>query len=183
MKKNLQQNIIKGFLGAVLVCAGMIFGLRLMPVDADITQEAVIVEETPRDISGEWIGMTTEDYGMYARYDYRIVIEQDGDDITGMLYLTMTNHPVETYTQTIVAGTVTGDTVFYASQEILDIENGSLDYLCLVQTTLTYEEVDGQEMLVGTWEPRADERAECDTISGRTTLTRQHDTDTNTTGE
>ncbi|MEL7433920.1 MAG: hypothetical protein AAFN11_08225 [Chloroflexota bacterium] len=179
MKTTLQQNIIKGFLGAVLVCAGVIFGLRLMPVDAELAQEVAL--DTPRDVSGEWIGMTTEDYGMHARYDYRIVIEQDGDEITGMLYLTMTNHPIETYTRTVVEGTVTGDTVFYASQEILDIENGSLDYLCLVQTTLTFEEVDGQEMLVGTWEPRPDERADCDTISGRTTLTRQ--TDTNDAGE
>jgi hypothetical protein len=168
------QKLLTGFLAAVLVVAGIIAGMRFAPSDDASTNEASIVVEEVRDIdiSGEWIGTTTEDYGDEARYDYRVVFEQEGNTITGILYLTR-NHARAIYTETSFSGTIDGNTAFYSSEEILVLENASLDGLCLVETTVRYEEVDGQNMLVGMWVGQANQQEGCDTITGHVLLTRQ----------
>ena len=168
------QDLLKGFLATALLVAGMIAGIRFAPADDIAVVEAPAIEEAIQgiDISGEWIGTTTEDYGDEARYDYRIVFEQNGDQVKGILYLTR-NHNRTIYTETRIGGTVDGDSLFYASEEILVLENASIDDLCLVETTVTYDEVDGQDMLIGTWVGQSGQQVGCDTITGHVLLTRQ----------
>ncbi len=168
------QDLLKGFLATALLVAGVIAGLRFAPADDMAVVQAPAIEEAMSDIdiSGEWIGTTTEDYGDEARYDYRIVFEQDGDQFTGILYLTR-NHERAIYTETRVSGTMNGDSVFYASEEILVVENASLSDLCLVEATVTHDIVDGQQILSGTWVGQTGQQVGCDTISGHILLTRQ----------
>ena len=168
------QNVLKGFLATVLIVAGLVAGMRFAPVDDITVVEAPdnVSQIQDVDISGEWIGTTTEDYGDEARYDYRVVFEQSGDQIKGILYLTR-NHNRAIYTETRFNGTVDGDSVFYASEEILVLENASLNDLCLVETTVSYDVVDGQEMLIGTWVGQSGQQVGCDTITGHVLLTRQ----------
>lgn len=177
LRSEQQQKWLNWFLAGILLCAGVITGLKFAPVDTnDVDYQAYNIEAeitSNLDINGEWIGTLTEDYGLEARYDYRIIFDQDGDDISATMYLTMTNHEPAIYTETVVSGSVTGSTVFYAADEIRVIENAHRDQLCLAQTTLEFETVDGLDMLVGTWEGQSGQQQGCDTISGHVILTRQ----------
>ncbi len=168
-----QEKLLKWFLAIVLVSAGLITGLRFSHSTTLPTDVAPLVEDSTVDISGEWIGTTTEDYGMEARYDYRVVFEQDGDNLTGILYLTMSNHEPAIYSETRLSGRVQGETIFYWAEEILVLENAQPEQMCLAQTTVTFERVENQDILVGTWEGQPNQQAGCDIISGHTMLTRQ----------
>ena len=55
----------------------------------------------------------------------------------------------------------------------LVLENTTMDRWCLTETTVTYQILNGQETLVGTWELADWEREECGEITGRVILTRQ----------
>lgn len=169
-----QEKLLKWFLAIVLVSAGLITGLRFSESDTAPTGIAPsVVEDSTVDISGEWIGTTTEDYGMEARYDYRVVFEHDGDSLTGILYLTMSNHEPAIYSETRLSGRVQGENIFYWAEEILVLENAQPEQMCLAQTTVTFERVDNQDILVGTWEGQPNQQSGCDVISGHTMLTRQ----------
>lgn len=125
------------------------------------------------DVSGEWIGFMTEDYASDVRYDYRLVLEQDGDSITGISYQESTNYSIEIYAESSLLGDVDGDELYFyeASTDVLD--NLSLDRWCRIEVRLEYEVVDGQETLIGTWDSAEEERPGCITIEGRAILTRQ----------
>jgi len=172
----IHQKLLTGFLATVLVIAGIIAGMRFAGSENASTVESDAAIDNSADIDinieGEWVGTTTEDYGDEALYDYRVVFEQDGDDLTGTLYLTR-SHEVAIYTETRFEGWVRGDTVFYSSQEIMVIENASHEQLCLVDTTVEYQVIDGQETMIGTWEGQSDQQPGCDVISGRVVLIRQ----------
>ncbi|MEL6308299.1 MAG: hypothetical protein AAFQ52_09160, partial [Chloroflexota bacterium] len=98
-------------LGGIL--AGM--GLTYTGMVQNSSTEALAVEAqailTDVDLSGEWIGTVTEDYGIEARYDYRIVITQENDTITGISYLDMTDS--EIYAEQSLDGMVDGNTLTY----------------------------------------------------------------------
>ena len=49
----------------------------------DDTQDSYALPEDV-DVSGEWIGFMTEDYGAEVRYDYRLVLQQSNDSIKGI---------------------------------------------------------------------------------------------------
>lgn len=169
-----QETLLKWFLATVLLSAGIITGMRFAENSNSAVEPSFILEEAPRiDISGEWIGTTTEDYGMEARYDYRVVFEQDGNSLTGILYLTMSNYEPAIYSETRLSGRVQGETILYWAEEILVLENAQPDQMCLAQTTVTFETVENQDILVGTWEGQPNQQFGCDSISGHTMLTRQ----------
>lgn len=127
--------------------------------------------DTNINLTGEWIGTATEDYGNENRYDYRLVIEQEGNEITGMSYLDMVDSDI--YSESPIAGTLNGNVFFYTEVSTTVLENLSLDNWCLSDTTLTYQVMNGQETLVGNWELAEHERPECAGITGRVILTRQ----------
>jgi len=160
-------------LGGIL--AGM--GLTYTGMVQHSTSESLVLEAQARvtdvDLSGEWIGTVTEDYGAEGRYDYRLVITQDGDALSGTNYLDLTAS--EIYAEQALDGSVDGNTVTLTEMDTLVLENLSLDHWCMATYTLTYQVLNGQEMLVGTWVSAEPDRDGCDTISGRLILTRQSD--------
>lgn len=169
------QNLLKGFLATSLIIAGLVAGMRFAPDNDSATVEtSAVVEEIVEnvDISGEWIGTTTENYGDEARYDYRVVFEQEGNQLSGILYLTR-NHEQAIYTETTISGHVDGNNVAYGAEKILLIENAILSDLCLVDSIVEYNEVDGQDMLIGTWLGQEGQQPGCDTITGQVLLIRQ----------
>ena len=127
------------------------------------------------DVSGEWLGMMTEDYSEEVRYDYRIVLDQSGNIIKGISYQEATNYDIEIYAESSLSGDVDGDDIYFyeASTDVLD--NLSLDHWCRIEVRLNYQVVDGQETLIGTWDSAEEERPGCITIDGRVVLTRQSD--------
>ena len=156
-------------LAVILLLAGLFAGMNmghLNPVeDANLSPENI-------DLSGEWIGTITEDYGIEARYDFRLELEQRNDTITGMSYLDMAQEP-EIYSESPIAGILEGEVFSFTQTTTTVLENISLDYWCLADMTVSYQLLDGQETLVGTWELATHEREDCGDISGRIILTRQ----------
>ncbi|GAB5494771.1 MAG: hypothetical protein Phog2KO_49860 [Phototrophicaceae bacterium] len=165
-------------LAVLLMLGGLFAGMQINGSSSDSSDavEAPVTDlefiETV-DLSGEWIGTTTQDYNDNDRYDYRIVIEQDGTDIEGMSYLDMIDSDV--YAEERIEGTINYNTVVYSEVETLVLDSASLDSWCLTETTLTYQILNGQETLVGEWNYVLGERASCEGISGRVILTRQED--------
>lgn len=127
------------------------------------------------DVSGEWVGMMTEDYDNDVRYDYRIVLNQSGDVISGTSYQESTNYDVTIYAESSLSGDVDGDEIYFYEQSTDVLANLSLSNWCRIEVRLSHEVIDGQETLIGTWDSAEDERAGCITIDGRVLLTRQTD--------
>ena len=156
-------------LAIILLLAGLFAGMNMG--QSNPAQDANL-SPTNIDLSGEWIGTTTEDYGYEGRYDFRLVLEQNGNIITGVSYFDMAQEP-EIYSESPIAGILEGDVFTFTQTNTTVLENISLDNWCLADTTLSYQILDGQETLVGTWELAHHEREDCGDISGRTILTRQ----------
>lgn len=127
------------------------------------------------NISGEWVGMMTEDYNNNTRYDYRVVLSQSGDDISGISYQESTNYDVTIYAESSLSGDVDGDEIYFYEASTDVLANLSISNWCRIEVRLTYEVIDGQETLIGTWDSAEEERAGCITIDGRVLLTRQSD--------
>jgi hypothetical protein len=168
------QKVLTLFLATVLVVAGLIAGMRFASGNDAPSDDAPILVEEARDIdvSGEWVGTTTQDYNDNLRYEYRVVLEQEGHVITGISYFDML-HERDVHSEERIEGFVDGNVVFLQEQENLVLVNAELDNWCLTEVTLTYQVVNGQEMLVGDWTVASWERELCDGIAGRTILTRQ----------
>ncbi len=161
-------------LAVLLLLAGLFVGMNLTNLnqaqDAEITESALVAEDV--DLNGEWIGTITEDYGIEARYDFRLELEQRDDVVTGMSFLDMAQEP-EIYSESPIAGIVTGDVFTFTQVSTTVLENISMDNWCLADMTVSYQLLDGQETLVGTWELAHHEREECGDVTGRIILTRQ----------
>lgn len=138
--------------------------------DAQVSSYAISEDV---DISGEWVGMMTEDYNTDVRYDYRIVIEQDNSNIQGITYQESVNYDIEIYAESSVSGDVDGNDIYFYEESTDVLENLSISSWCRIEVRLSYEVIDGQETLIGTWDSAEEERAGCITIDGRVLLTRQ----------
>lgn len=165
-------------LAVLLLLSGLFAGMQLSSSQSIEVEEAVKppiadlqITETV-DLSGEWIGTTTQDYDDNERYDYRIVIEQDGTYISGMSYLDMIES--EVYAEERIEGHISNNIAVYSEVETLVLDNTSRDSWCLTESTLTYQILNGQETLVGEWAYVGDDE-NCMGISGRVILTRQPD--------
>lgn len=163
-------------LAVLLLLSGLFAGMQLNSSQSVEVAEAVKppiadlqITETV-DLSGEWIGTTTQDYDDNERYDYRIVIEQDGTYISGMSYLDMIES--EVYAEERIEGHISNNIAVYSEVETLILDNTSRDSWCLTESTLTYQILNGQETLVGEWAYVGDDE-NCMGISGRVILTRQ----------
>ncbi len=160
-----------------LVLAGVFIGLLSNPD----SEQAIDIEEfnlANVDLSGEWVGTTTQDYitddsDEEQRYDYRIVIDHNRSQIEGMSYLDMVDG-ADIYAEERIEGYIQNNQLIYSEVETLVLDNSSLESWCLTQSTLTYQMINGQETLVGSWEYVLDE-PRCQGITGRIILTRQSD--------
>lgn len=162
----------------LIISVFTVFTLKVSTSDTPLTADeaessALIVEDV--DLSGEWVGMMTEDYNDDTRYDYRIVLKQDGTVVDGIGYQESTNRATETYAEATLSGDVVGDDLTYYETETNLLEGLSLSRWCRIEVTLNYQVIEGQETLVGTWGVAPDERAICEGIDGRVLLTRQED--------
>jgi hypothetical protein len=166
-------------LALLLLLGGIFAGLNLGNFAQSEPEEAMkppqvdfAIGDLDIDLSGEWIGTITEDYGIESRYDFRLKLDQDGDVVTGMSYLDMADEP-EIYSESPIEGIIQGDQFTFSQVSTTVLENVSMDYWCLADLTVTYQILNGQETLVGTWDLADHERLECGDISGRVILTRQ----------
>ena len=161
------------FLPVIIIGAFMLMSLKVaddMPLQEDINALPGDV-----DVSGEWVGMMTEDYSEEVRYDYRLLLDQSGDAIKGISYQESTNYAIDIYAESSLIGDVEGDDIYFYESSTDVLENLSLDRWCRIEVRLNYEVVDGQETLIGTWDSAEEERPGCITIDGRVVLTRQSD--------
>ncbi|MEM9950706.1 MAG: hypothetical protein AAF846_03835 [Chloroflexota bacterium] len=159
----------------LLLLGGLFAGMNLgvsSSNDAVLTEASVSVTT----FEGEWIGTITEDYGAESRYDFRITLDNttNTNGVVGMSYLDMAQEP-EIYSESPIEGFVIGDEIFLSQVSTTVLENVQMDNWCLADITLSYQVLNGQETLVGTWTNAHFERVECDGISGRVILTRQSD--------
>ncbi|MEM9950707.1 MAG: hypothetical protein AAF846_03840 [Chloroflexota bacterium] len=126
------------------------------------------------DVSGEWVGTMTEDYGADVRYDYRIVFDQSQTELQGFTFQEATNYTTDIYAESDIAGLISDTEIFFYEEATLVLDNLSLDNWCRIAVTLNYQVIDGQETLIGTW-VGAEDRTGCNTIEGRVVLTRETD--------
>ncbi|MEO1287672.1 MAG: hypothetical protein AAFV93_07880 [Chloroflexota bacterium] len=157
-------------LAIALVLAGLFVGLVMTtdnPVELDVNPLAGV------DLSGEWVGTTTQDYDGDQRYDYRVILTQNGNELSGVGILDMTTD-YDVYAEEVLSGYIADGQVIYSEVETLVLDGTTMDRWCHTQTTLSYQVIDGQETLVGTWEYVLDEQR-CEGITGRVILTRQSD--------
>ena len=127
------------------------------------------------DVSGEWVGMMTEDYSGEIRYDYRLTLDQNGNILSGISYQESTNFDIEIYAESSLSGDVDGNDIYFYETSTDVLDNLSLDHWCRIEVRLNYQVVEGQETLIGTWDSAEEERPGCITIDGRVVLTRQSD--------
>lgn len=157
------------------IIIGIFVAFNLKVSDDAVDPAPMVEASVPENVnvSGEWVGIITEDYGSETRYEYTIILEQRGAHITGLGIQDATNSPYDIYAESSLIGDIEGDTLYFyeASTDIL--ENLTLDRWCRIEVTLDYEVVDGLETLVGTWDSVEDNRPGCTTIDGRVVLTRQ----------
>jgi hypothetical protein len=138
--------------------------------EADVPVQAIVADV---DVSGEWVGMMTEDYSSEVRYDYRVVFDQYNDELGGFTFQESTNYAIEIYAESSLIGNVDGNDIYFYEASTDVLENLSLDRWCRIEVRLNYQVIDGQETLIGTWDSAEEERPGCTTIDGRVVLTRQ----------
>ncbi|MEL6308301.1 MAG: hypothetical protein AAFR81_03880 [Chloroflexota bacterium] len=162
----------------LIISAFTALTLKVSTSDTELTSDALdsqaLVPEDV-DVSGEWVGTMTEDYSGETRYDYRLVLTQDGTVVDGIGYQESTNRATETYAESILSGDVTADDLYYYETATNVLEGLSLNRWCRIEVSLNYQVIEGQETLIGTWGVAPDERELCDGIDGRVLLTRQED--------
>jgi|GEM_PF-1901009 len=150
--------------------------LKVAESDMMMSQDTPIIVDAQVqdvDVSGEWIGTMTEDYGSEVRYDYRIVLTQTNDELDGISYQEATNYSVDIYAESDLDGDVDGTDIYFYEEATLVLDNLTLDRWCRIEVRLNYQVIDGQETLIGTWDSAEEDRAGCTTIDGRVVLTRQ----------
>lgn len=161
----------------VILIGGLVaMALFTTPVTVEtptMDAEPPVVYSEPLNLSGEWVGMMSEDYGVYRRYDFRLEFTQNGDTVRGIMYQEASNIDPEIYAESTFIGTVDGDSIYFYEAHVLTLENVTLDHWCRMEATLEYEEIDGLQTLVGTWDSVEDDRYGCTTIDGRIILTRE----------
>lgn len=161
-------------LALVLIFIGAFVAYNNLPVQQeDTVQMAQIVPVETVDVSGEWIGTITEDYGSEIRYDYRLTLSQNGSSIRGTGFYDSSNYEIEIYSESALVGSMTGDDLYFYEAQVTVLDGVSLDQWCRIEVRVNYEVVNGLETLVGTWDSAEENRAGCTTVSGRVMLTRQ----------
>jgi len=166
-------------LGAlVLIIGAMVLGVlyqqgQSSEPQADINTAAQVLDENA-NVTGEWLGIVTEDYNNRIRYEYRLVLEQRGSRVTGTMFIESTNAPSEISAVSSIVGTINGDEISYHETHVSELNNISADHWCFINASLEYENVDGMDTLAGTWHGIETPGVNgCLPTQGRITLMRQ----------
>lgn len=176
-----RKNSLKPFfpyvnLALVLILIGaFVFFNNLPNSEAPMVEDnfAQIVPVETVNLSGEWVGTITEDYGSEIRYDYRISINQTNSSIRGIGYQDSSNYDIEIYSESSLVGSVDGTSLYFYEAQVNVLDGVGLDQWCRIEVRLNYEVVNGLETLVGTWDSAEETRTGCTTVDGRVVLTRQ----------
>jgi hypothetical protein len=175
-----RKNSLKPFfpyvnLALVIILIGAFVAFSSMPAQeqAPVFEQAQIVQTTTIDVSGEWIGTVTEDYGVENRYDYRVTLTQTGSSLRGTDYQDNSNDSIDVYAEQALIGSVNGTSIYFYEAQITVLEGVGVESWCRIEVRVDYEVVNGLETLIGTWDSAEEDRAGCTTISGRVMLTRQ----------
>lgn len=143
--------------------------------DTPPTQTVVIppANETAVDVAGDWLGVITEDYGLEMRYEFRLSLEQRGDDVSGTMSVTSTNAPRTTiFAVSSITGDVNGDILTLAETNVTSLQGISANYWCKIAIELDHDENSSDDdTMTGTWKGIATDGVEgCLGTQGRVTL-------------
>lgn len=162
--------------GIVAILGAIVFvGLSRIgqPAPAELNLDANI-DATAVNVTGEWLGIVTEDYNNNIRYEYRLQLVQSGDDVRGTMYVSSTNAPVNIYAVSTIVGEVNGDELTYTEVSVDQLYNISRDHWCKISANVNFEDVDGMETLAGGWNGIETQGVSgCLPTQGRITLMRQ----------
>lgn len=162
--------------GIVAILGAIVFvGLSRIGQPAPV--EAVLnadIDTSVVDVTGEWLGIVTEDYNNNIRYEYRLQLVQSGNDVRGTMYVTSTNAPVDIYAASTIVGEVNGNDLTYYEVNVDELYNISRDHWCKISADVNFEDVDGMDTLTGGWNGIETEGVSgCLPTEGRITLMRQ----------
>jgi len=127
------------------------------------------------NVTGQWLGIITEDYDAQIRYEYRLTFNQLEDGtIAGQMHLQSTNRNDEIDADSIVNGAVRGDAVSFHEVRVTFLDGVPSYNWCMISVTLDHEVINGQETMTGTWTGiETPGVGSCEGIDGRIILTRE----------
>lgn len=155
---------------------GMRVGLLAVLVAAFfvLQSNSVLAPEPMAQVSGDWVGVLTEDYDANVRYDFRLRVIQEDHHLAGELNFSSSNSSQRIMARSAVTGTVDGDLVTLREIDLIELHGISATSWCWIEITLDYDDLATQDTLVGTWhgiETPGVER--CLPTQGRVVLSRQ----------
>ena len=141
----------------------------------DTLQAAFFEHKQNIDVTGEWLGIVTEDYDAQNRYEYRLDFEQNADGtVTGYMQVQSTNRGEEIVATSMVTGNMSNDNLTFHETRVTYLDGISPSYWCMISVSLDYEVVNGQETMTGSWTgidtPGV---GSCAGIQGRVIVTRE----------
>jgi hypothetical protein len=118
----------------------------------DTLQAAFFEHKQSIDVTGEWLGIVTEDYDAQTRYEYRLNFEQNADGtITGYMNVQSTNRGEEIVATSMVSGTMSQDDLTFNETRVTYLEGVPASNWCMISVTLDHEVINGQETMTGSW--------------------------------
>lgn len=172
-KVNVNSRLLRGA-GIMAMLAAIVFvGLARIGQTPDMTLDtAAAVEDV--QLTGEWLGIVTEDYNNHIRYEYRLQLVQSGNAVRGTMYVASTNAPVEISAVSTISGTVDGDVFTYREISVDELYNIPADHWCRITATLELDNSTAMDTLAGGWNGiETPGVSGCLPTQGRITLMRQ----------
>lgn len=128
------------------------------------------------DITGEWIGIVTEDYAGEVRYEYRLnFVQAEDGTVNGHMHVQSTNYIETIVADSMVVGSINDDDLIYQETQLTYLSGVPTSSWCRINVTLDHEVINGQETLTGTWVGiETPGVGSCAGIDGRVILTREN---------
>jgi hypothetical protein len=118
----------------------------------DTLQAAFFEHRQDINVTGEWLGIVTEDYDSETHYEYRLTVNQNADgSITGYMHVESTNRSEEIVADSMVVGTMSNDDLTFHETRVTYLDGVPASNWCMINVTLDYEMINGLETLTGTW--------------------------------
>jgi hypothetical protein len=127
------------------------------------------------NVTGEWLGIITEDYDAETRYEYRLTFEQNASGaVTGYMHVQSTNRGEEIIADSMVSGSINADILTFSETRVTYLDGVPASNWCRVSVSLDHEVINGQETMTGSWTGiETPGVGSCAGITGRVILTRE----------
>lgn len=127
------------------------------------------------DVSGEWLGLITEDYDADTHYEYRLTFNQSEDgSITGYMHVQSTNRGEDIIADSMISGSIRNDILTFSESRVTYLEGVPASRWCRIEVSLDYEVINGLETMTGDWTGiETPGVGSCAGIDGRVILTRE----------